>query len=89
MIKFNLPNKLNGTQLKKELNDAGVIITESPLVDNFLWLIIEEKDEAKARVIVNNHIGIDTPPVELTVEQKLASVGLSLEDLKAALDLTT
>lgn len=87
MIKFNLPANLNGSQLKEELNNAGVVITESPLVDDFLWLIIDPEDEEKARVVVDNHVGIDTPPVEMTVEQKLASVGLNLNDLKSALGI--
>lgn len=87
MIKFNRPVNLNGAELKKELNDAGVFITESPhLIDNFLYLNINENDKVKAEAIVAAHNGTTTAS-EPTLEQKLASVGLNLDDLKAALGL--
>jgi hypothetical protein len=88
MIKFDKPQNLNGTELLTELNDAGVRITESPSIDGNgdFWLDIAEKDEAKAKPIVAAHNGTTVAP-EPTVAQKLASVGLSVEDLKAALGL--
>lgn len=87
MIKFNKPINLNGTQLISELNTAGVTITDSPLIDGNgeFWLNILETDISKAQLIVEAHNGVNSP--EITVEQKLASVGLSVEDLKAALGL--
>ena len=88
MIKFNKPSKLNGAQLKSELNDVGVKITESPhVVDDSLWLVIDKKDESKAKTVIDDHVGIDTPPVELSIDQKLANAGLNLQDLKSALGL--
>ncbi len=91
MIKFDTPAKLNGTQLRTELNAVGVKIastTGAVSIDGNgdLWLDIATKDENKAKTIVEAHIGIDNV-VEPTVEQKLASVGLSVEDLRAALGL--
>ena len=85
MIQFNLPTKLNGSQLLDELKAAGVSITEYPSQENgLLYLEIDAKDEAKAKAVVDSHIGIDKEP---TLNDKLSSVGLSVEDLKTALGL--
>jgi hypothetical protein len=85
MIQFNLPNKLNGAQLLDELKAAGVAITEYATIENgSLFLDIEAKDEAKAKAVVDSHIGVDKEP---TLNDKLSSVGLSVADLKAALGL--
>jgi len=88
MIKFNKPINLNGAELLEELNSAGVVITNKAVVDgnDDLWLDILNKDKVKATAIVAAHNGTTVAP-EPTVEQKLASVGLNLEDLKAALGL--
>ena len=86
MIKFNTPAKLNGNQLITELVSAGVSIDEfdSPFIDGNgdLWLKIDSKDEKKAKSVVDSHIGIDRVP---TIEEKLSSIGLNFEELKAAL----
>jgi hypothetical protein len=89
MITFNKPAKLNGEQLRKELNAAGVAISaDSSAVaigeNETLVLDIKQADETKASAIVSAHVGIDTPK-EMTVAEKLAFVDLSLEELKAAL----
>jgi hypothetical protein len=88
MIKFEKPVNLNGAELLDELNSAGIVITSKAVVDgnDDLWLDIANKDEAKAKPIVAAHNGTTVAP-EPTVEQKLASVGLNLEDLKSALGL--
>lgn len=90
MIKFNKPINLNGTELRQELNAAGVKITDatsSVKVDNEdLWLDIANKDEIKAKAVVDAHDGTTVAP-EPTVADKLQSVGLNLGDLKAALGL--
>jgi hypothetical protein len=91
MIKFNKPINLNGIELRDELNAAGVEISyESGAVavdgNNNLVLDIEKADEAKALEIVASHNGTTIAP-EPTIEDKLASVGLNLEDLKSALGL--
>ena len=88
MIKFNKPNNLNGKELLEELNSAGVTITELPFINGNgeLWLNIVEKDEAKATPIVAAHNGT-TVALEPTIQEKLESVGLNLNELKAALGL--
>lgn len=90
MVQFTKPINLNGAELVAELANAGVIVNTqtSPLIDgesNF-WLDIAEADKDKATPIVAAHNGTVTP-VEPTVADKLASVGLSVTDLKAALGL--
>ena len=91
MIQFIKPTNLNGTELRKELNDAGVTIDYDFLAVRDdgcgnLLLDIADSDEAKATPIVAAHNGTTVAP-EPTVTDKLASVGLSVSDLKAALGL--
>lgn len=88
MIKFTKPTNLNGTELLAELNDNGIVITEPPMIDGNgdFWLNIAEADKAKATPIVAAHNGTTVAP-ELTMADKLASVGLSVTDLKEALGL--
>jgi hypothetical protein len=88
MIQFNKPTNLNGNELIEELKSAGVTVNGIPEVDaeGFLHLDIQAKDEAKAQPVVAAHNGTDGIK-ELTVAEKLASVGLSVADLKAALGL--
>ena len=88
MIKFNKPINLNGSELKIELNIAGIEMHNPPFIDGNgdFWLDIADTDKAKALPIVAAHNGTTIAP-ELTVEQKLASVGLNLDNLKAALGL--
>ncbi len=90
MIKFDKPANLNGTQLRAELNAAGVeISSKNGAVEldgnGDLYLDIKSADKTKAKAIVDQHIAQPTP--EPTIEQKLASVGLDLGDLKTALGL--
>ena len=90
MIQFTKPENLNGTELRNELNSAGVKIdNESQSVQvegDILTLDINSADEAKAAAIVAAHNGT-TVASELTIEDKLASVGLNLTDLKSALGI--
>jgi hypothetical protein len=88
MIQFTKPTNLNGAELLAELNAGGVAITQWPELDGsgVLWLDIAEADEAKATPIVAAHNGTTIAP-EPTIADKLASVGLSVTDLKAALGL--
>lgn len=89
MIKFNAPAVLSGSQLKKELNAAGVKIdlgADSIEIDGNgdLWLAIVAKDEAKAQAVLDAHV----PAVassEPTLQEKLESIGLTIEELKTAL----
>lgn len=86
MIQFNQPTNLNGAELLDELKAAGVTVERLPLIDENgdFWLDIKTTDESKAKSIVAAHNGTTVAP-EPTVADKLASVGLSIEDLKAAL----
>lgn len=88
MIKFNKPKNLNGAELVDELKIAEVKVNDFPIVDgnNDLWLDITEVDKVKAEAVVAAHSGTTVAP-EPTIEDKLASVGLSVPDLKVALGL--
>jgi hypothetical protein len=91
MIKFNKPNNLNGAELLDELAAVGIVLDKEKQIvvideDGNLLLDIEAADEAKAEAVVAAHNG-NTVALEPTIEDKLASVGLNLPDLKAALGL--
>ena len=88
MITFTKPENLNGKELLDELLAVGVIVQGLPTDDGAgnLILNIASKDEAKAATVVAAHNGTTVAP-EPTIEDKLASVGLSLPDLKTALGL--
>jgi hypothetical protein len=74
-----VPANLNGDQLQSELKATAVYVSENGLV------IESDKTEAEVKAIIAAHI--PSPKAELTVAEKLASVGLSIEDLKAALSV--
>lgn len=88
MIIFNKPSKLNGTELVAELLAAGINVSGIPFDDGEgnLLLDIDESDESKARQVIAKHKGTTIPP-EPTVDQKLEMVGLTINDLKAALGI--
>lgn len=91
MIKFNKPENLNGLELLDELAAVGIVLDkmeQAPALENdgFLWLDITSKDEAKALTVVQAHNGTIVAP-EPTIANKLASVGISIDDLKTALGL--
>jgi hypothetical protein len=87
MIRFDKPNNFEGVQFCEELEATGVSINKdtSPLIDGNgdFWLDIDPADTQKAQDVLNNHI--PKPRPEPTIETKLASVGLSLDELRAAL----
>ena len=85
-IKFKQPKTLDGKQLIEELAAAGVVAADIPSIDfegNF-WLDIDPANEETTKTIVAAHVGRTIAP---TIEEKLASVGLSITDLKTALGL--
>lgn len=88
MIQFTKPKNLNGSELVEELQATGIVVnvTTSPFLDGEgnLWLDILETDKLKATPIVAAHNGTIVAP-EPTIADKLASVGLSLEELREAL----
>ena len=83
MIKFDKPENLNGTELLKELNNAKVKITEPPTLDGNgdLWLIIDSKDEAKAKAIVDAHNGTTVAPDNSAARQAILDrLGLTSDE---------
>jgi hypothetical protein len=82
---FTKPENLNGAELIAELAAVGLTVEkiyEYP--DNTISFDVE--DETKAAAVVKAHNGTTIAP-EPTVADKLASVGLNLDDLKAALGI--
>ena len=80
---FDKPTNLNGAELKEELAAVGIVVeTIRDNADN--TISFETTNEVKAAEVVAAHNGTIIAP-EPTVADKLASVGLSLEELKAAL----
>ena len=61
MISFDKPTNLNGAELRQELNDANVVISndiDSIIVDgDVLLLDIASKDKSKAQAVVDAHNG--------------------------------
>ena len=91
MIKFDKPTNLNGSELLSELQAVGIVLditTQAPLIDGNgdLWLDINQSDQAKVEAVVAAHNGTTVAP-QPSIEDKLASVGLNLLDLKLALGL--
>jgi hypothetical protein len=86
MIKVTRPKNLNGTELLAELNAKGVTITEPPMLDGNgdLFLQISESDVDAAELVLAKHNGTQVAP-EPTIAQKLTTLGINLDDLKAAL----
>ena len=91
MEQFTKPENLNGGELRDELRAAGVKIGDrfdAVMVDdmNILLLDIDSADKSKASPVVAAHNGTVIGR-EATIDEKLASVGLSVTDLKEALGL--
>jgi hypothetical protein len=91
MISFDTPTNLNGAELLDELAVVGIVLDKAKQppqlrADGRLYLDILKTDEAKAVAVVATHNGTTVAP-EPTIEEKLASVGLNLSDLKTALGI--
>jgi len=52
-------------------------------IDDIVWLT----DDVKTKAQIEKAIANPLPDKELTIDEKLASVGLSINDLKAALGI--
>jgi hypothetical protein len=79
---------MNNTQIAKALTDirpAAVWSLMGDTLDGLEWL--DTKQTQPSLDEITQAIANPLPEVEPTVEQKLASVGLSVDDLKAALGL--
>ena len=76
---FAIPAELNGQQLKEELKCDEVYIRDNKLI------IGGDVTEAQANAAIAAHKPVKL--IEPTITEKLASIGLSLDELKAALGL--
>jgi hypothetical protein len=84
---FTKPANLNGAELKAELKAVGVEVERITIeADGQLNIEIISGDEKKSQAVISAHNGSLIAP-ELTLSDKLASVGLSLEELKTALQV--
>lgn len=80
---FPKPVNLNGAELIEELAEVGIIVeTIIDFADGNIGF--QTNDKEKAATIVATHNGTTVAP-EPSIEDKLASVGLNLTDLKSAL----
>lgn len=86
-MKFIKPKNLNGGELRNELRGAGFAISDNfdsvKVIGDELFLEVEG-NESEIGQIVAQHDGTTNAP-ELTIQQKLENLGLSLDDLKAVL----
>lgn len=81
---FTKPQKLNGDILKEELAAAGIIVSIiRDFGDNTIGFETDNESVAEQVVAAHN----PPPPTEPTIAEKLALVGLNLEDLKIALGI--
>ena len=91
MLRFDRPENLNGAELRNELKAAGIPVSDD--INFFLddgkgnlFVAISNSFELKAAAIIVAHNGTIIAQ-EPTVEDKLASVGLKIDDLKIALGI--
>ena len=90
MITFDKPINLNGTELRKELNNANVKINdETNSIDvegNFINLDIANADKEKAALIIAAHNGtIVVPDNSAAKAALLAKMGLTPDEAKLLL----
>ena len=85
MKRFTKPANLNGAELKQELFAVGIIV-KTIIDNNDETISFDTNKEVQAALVVSAHNGTTVKP-EPTIEDKLASVGLNLTDLKTALGL--
>jgi hypothetical protein len=88
MIKFDKPENLNGQELLNELNSAGIVITNSPVLDDDgkLYLDIDEAYTSKATAIVTAHNGTTIAPDTSGDKAALLSrLGITADEAKLLL----
>jgi hypothetical protein len=76
IFEYPMPADVNGEQLKNELKAESVY-----QIENTLYIVGDLSKETIDKALAAHM------PTEPTVTEKLASVGLSIDDLKAALGL--
>lgn len=83
MKTFTKPENLNGAELLDELAAVGINVDKVfDLADG--TIAFETDNESSAAAVVAAHNGTTVAP-EPTIADKLASVGLSLDELKSAI----
>lgn len=89
-MEFPKPINLNGIELKNELINAGCQLNDEPenikVIGDRLFINVVG-DENVIATIIENHNGTIVAP-EPSIENKLSSVGLNLDDLKVALGIS-
>jgi len=83
MINLPIPAALNGKQLEAELKKAGLPSDFYAYAEEYLVFEADESQIAKIKEVLKAHVPL--PEAEPTVEEKLQTAGLTLEELKAAL----
>lgn len=79
MIELDLTKEINGDQLCKEIGADDLYVANGKII------ILGDVAKSFAQSKLDAHVPQPTP--QPTIEEKLASVGLDLNDLKAALGL--
>ena len=79
MIELNLTKEINGDQLCKEIGADDLYVANGKII------ILGKVNKDMAQSKLDAHIPQPTP--QPTIEEKLQSVGLNLNDLKVALGL--
>ena len=86
MITLSFDKKINGDLLVTEFAKNGLVTDVVIYPENVLELNgLDEKDRDLAQTILEKHVAPQN--TEVNINDKLASVGLSIDDLKAALGL--
>ena len=84
MKSFTIPAKLNGKQLRAEIEQAGIKINDFPTItDDQLFLDISDTDFDKVQKIVENHQGQNEPDYRQSALAKLAALGLTEDEIAA------
>jgi hypothetical protein len=91
MIKFNKPTNLNGAELLDELAAVGIVLDkdlQSPFIDGNgdFWLDVDISNKAQAELVLAAHNGTTIAP-EPSIQDKLETAGITLDELKVALGL--
>lgn len=91
MIKFKKPTNLNGQELREELRNQGIFISDdkdSVIIDSNgdFFLDIDLKDKSKADFIVASHDGTIIAPDKTAVKAALLSrLGITEDEAKLLL----
>lgn len=92
MIRIEIEDGFNGKQLIQEMKEAGVVLYENLVgisavlkeADGKVFIPTSEEFAELAQQIATNRVALFEQD---TVIERLASVGLSVDDLKSALGL--